>query len=77
MTFSAFPPQFALSHGHSLLCRILVFLRIAIARVLVADPKILLLDEATSALDSQSELVVQEALNNIIATQQRTTIIST
>lgn len=49
--------------------------RIAIARVLVADPKILLLDEATSALDSQSELVVQDALNNIIATQQRTTII--
>jgi ATP-binding cassette subfamily B (MDR/TAP) protein 1 len=50
--------------------------RIAIARVLVADPKILLLDEATSALDAQSELVVQEALSNIIATQRRTTIIS-
>eukprot|EP00529_Nitzschia_sp_RCC80_P007064 CAMPEP_0113481608 /NCGR_PEP_ID=MMETSP0014_2-20120614/22496_1 /TAXON_ID=2857 /ORGANISM="Nitzschia sp." /LENGTH=1474 /DNA_ID=CAMNT_0000375109 /DNA_START=515 /DNA_END=4939 /DNA_ORIENTATION=- /assembly_acc=CAM_ASM_000159 len=49
--------------------------RIAIARVLVADPKILLLDEATSALDAQSELVVQEALANIIATQKRTTII--
>mmetsp|Transcript_17883 Transcript_17883/g.31282 ORF Transcript_17883/g.31282 Transcript_17883/m.31282 type:complete len:866 (+) Transcript_17883:171-2768(+) len=49
--------------------------RIAIARVLVANPKILLLDEATSALDSQSELVVQEALEKIISTQQRTTVI--
>ena len=46
-----------------------------IARVLVSDPKILLLDEATSALDSQSELVVQEALENIISTQKCTTII--
>ena len=49
--------------------------RIAIARVLVGDPKILLLDEATSALDTQSELVVQEALENIISTHKRTTII--
>lgn len=49
--------------------------RIAIARVLVSDPKILLLDEATSALDSQSELVVQEALENIISTKKRTTVI--
>jgi len=49
--------------------------RIAIARVLVGNPKILLLDEATSALDSQSELVVQEALENIISTEQRTTVI--
>jgi len=49
--------------------------RIAIARVLVGDPKILLLDEATSALDSQSELVVQEALEKIISTQKRTTVI--
>jgi len=49
--------------------------RIAIARVLIADPKILLLDEATSALDSQSELVVQEALEKIMSTKKRTTVI--
>ena len=49
--------------------------RIAIARVLVARPKILLLDEATSALDSESELVVQEALDNVLASVKRTTVI--
>jgi len=49
--------------------------RVAIARVLIGDPKILLLDEATSALDTQSELIVQEALENIISTQKRTTVI--
>jgi ATP-binding cassette subfamily B (MDR/TAP) protein 1 len=49
--------------------------RIAIARVLVGDPKILLLDEATSALDSESELVVQDALDNILQKKKITTII--
>lgn len=42
--------------------------RIAITRALVREPKILLLDEATSALDTQSERVVQDALDQLIST---------
>ena len=46
--------------------------RVAIARALLMDPKVLLLDEATSALDSESEHVVQEAIDRLMA--ERTTI---
>lgn len=47
--------------------------RIAIARALLRNPNILMLDEATSSLDSQSEQIVQAALNKLMV--GRTTIV--
>ncbi len=47
--------------------------RIAIARAILKNPRILILDEATSALDTESEVLVQEALNRLM--KSRTTLV--
>ena len=47
--------------------------RIAIARAILADPKIIILDEATSNLDTESEGLIQKSLSEL--TNNRTTIV--
>lgn len=47
--------------------------RLALARVILKDPRILVLDEATSSLDSQSEALIQEALKTVM--KGRTSIV--
>lgn len=47
--------------------------RIAIARAILADPKIIILDEATSNLDTESEALIQKSLSELV--KDRTTIV--
>jgi subfamily B ATP-binding cassette protein MsbA len=47
--------------------------RLAIARAILADPKIIILDEATSSLDTESESLIQKSLSELV--KDRTTIV--
>jgi ATP-binding cassette, subfamily B (MDR/TAP), member 1 len=49
--------------------------RVAIARALVKKPKVLILDEATSALDSQSEAIVQDAIDKLMVSRDHTCVV--
>ena len=49
--------------------------RIAIARALLADPAILILDDSTSSVDAKTEMLIQQALENLM--KNRTTFIIT
>jgi ABC-type multidrug transport system fused ATPase/permease subunit len=49
--------------------------RVAIARAILRDPDLLILDEATSSLDTESERAVQDALENLIRSEHRITVI--
>lgn len=47
--------------------------RLAIARAILADPRIIILDEATSSLDTESEMLIQRSLSELV--KERTTIV--
>jgi ATP-binding cassette, subfamily B, bacterial MsbA len=53
------------------------FLPLAIARALIVQPSLLLLDEATSSLDTESEIAVQQALDELLlhSNNQITTVV--